>query len=76
MRALAEGMTGDDVLLWKQFFKENTAFYRGEVNDVFDPEMTQAMKDFQRTHELAGDGVLTDRTLGFALLMGLKGVVV
>lgn len=72
IRALAEGMTGEDVTGWKSFLKEKTAFYRGEVDDVFDAELTQAMKDFQRAHELSGEGVLTDRTLGMALLLGLE----
>lgn len=72
IRAIKEGMSGEDVRLWKAFLKESTGFYRGGVDDVFDAELTQALKDFQRFHELPGEGVLTDRTLGMALLTGLK----
>jgi len=71
IRALKEGMTGEDVLVWKTFLREKTAYYRGELNSVFDSETRQATLDFQRFHELPGSGELTGRTLAMALLMGL-----
>lgn len=74
LRELKEGMSGDDVLKWQAFLAkpESGGFFRGEVTGKFDGETRQATVDFQRFHELPAEGLLTNRTLGMALLRGLE----
>lgn len=72
MRALGQGMSGDDVKQWQEFLHQQGLF-RGKVTNAFDDETLQATIDFQRLHELLpADGVANNRTVGMAMLLGLQ----
>jgi peptidoglycan hydrolase-like protein with peptidoglycan-binding domain len=64
-------MSGADVALWQQFLTSQ-GLYRGTVDGNFEAETRQATVDFQRLHELQASGMVTNRTLGMALLLGFR----
>ncbi len=58
VKALAEGMRGDDVRWLRQSLQrvEGTAG-DGPVSDVFDADLSRLVRDFQRQHRLTVDGI-------------------
>jgi hypothetical protein len=61
-RALRLGVFGWDVSVL-QFELTRVGLYRWPIDGYFGPETVRALRQFQRTHDLAADGVAGPRTL-------------
>ena len=63
VKALSQGMRGDDVRWLRESLQRvqgassDTAHSDGPVSDVFDADLSKLVKDFQRDHRLAVDGI-------------------
>jgi peptidoglycan hydrolase-like protein with peptidoglycan-binding domain len=71
MKVLKIGDRGDDVRKW-QFFLTGQGFNPGEVDGIFGEQTYQATKSFQGVHQLKPDGVVGNRTVGTAMLLGFN----
>lgn len=69
MKLLKLGSTGPDVRKW-QTFLTGQGLLQTPVNGVFDEATKEASKAFQRLHNLEPDGVVGDKTVGAAMILG------
>jgi general secretion pathway protein A len=58
VKSLSQGMRGDDVRWLRQSLQRvEGAHSDGPVSDVFDADLSKLVRDFQRQHRLAVDGI-------------------
>ncbi len=58
VKSLSQGMRGDDVRWLRQSLQRvQGAHSDGPVSDVFDSDLGKLVRDFQRDHRLAVDGI-------------------
>lgn len=70
MRTLRPNATGDDVKSWQTFLKAQGLF-DGPVDGNFGELTLASTKAFQQAHSLLSDGLVGNKTLGQAMLLGL-----
>jgi general secretion pathway protein A len=58
VKSLSQGMRGDDVRWLRQSLQRVEGTHGdGPVSDVFDPDLSKLVRDFQRQHRLTVDGI-------------------
>ena len=70
LRVLKQGTSGTDVTQWQTFLK-GQGFTPSE-GGKFDDTTVQATVDFQRFHNIPPTGRVNNKTLGLAMVHGLK----
>src|SRR5687768_17261896 len=70
MRVLRIGDSGPDVKRW-QFFLRGQGFDPGPADGIFGAPTKEASVSFQLRHGLVADGVVGNRSIGQAMMMGL-----
>lgn len=71
MRVLRLNDSGADVKRW-QFFLRGQGFDPGPADGKFGPPTREASISFQLRHGLVGDGLVGNRTIGQAMLLGFE----
>ncbi len=74
MKFIKIGSTGNDVKKW-QYFLIGQGFYKGLITGIFDENLNIASKEFQKKSNLNPDGLIGNKSVGAAMLLGF-GVVV
>ena len=69
MKLLRFGSTGPDVRKWQTFLTGQN-FLQTPINGVFDEATREASKAFQRSKGLEPDGIVGDKTVGAAMIIG------
>lgn len=68
---IKKGSEGPLVRTWQTFLRGHD-YYLGVVDGQFGPMSDAATKQFQDDYELTADGIVGNRTWGFAMAMGLE----
>lgn len=74
LRLIKINSTGPLVKSW-QLFLIGQSFYDGEAHGKFDEATMQATMAFQQNHNLQPDGIVGNKTFGFAMTLNFEGVV-
>ena len=70
VRMLEQGDGGDDVRAWQLFLRGQGFLILAD--GVFGPRTKQATQAFQRRYRLKADGIVGNRTLGRAMMLGFR----
>lgn len=73
MRVLRLGDRGSEVKRW-QFFLLGQGFDPGTVDGFFGKRTQEASRSFQQRHGLVVDGIVANRTVGQAMMLGFEVV--
>lgn len=74
MKQIKLGSTGNDVKKW-QYFLLGQELYPGPIHGKFDEAVNEATKKFQLQYQLKDDGIVGNKTVGQAMLLGFGLVV-